>query len=212
MSPRKPARKPTATAQPHDPASSVVVSVLRERAGANRGKLNYASPGAATVPHLSGRMLSDVMNANMTHVPFRGGPPAIAEIVAGRVDMMFGNLAEILPHIRNGGVRAIAFTSVPPSPVLPGVPTIAAAGIEGLGGFEAGSWYGFLVPAKTSPQIVTRLHGDIMKAIKLPEVLDRMVGLGTDPIGSTPTEFSEQIKADLAKWAKVVQAAGMKPE
>ena len=114
-----------------------------------------------------------------------------------------------VPYVKAGRLRALGVSALKPSLVLPGVPTIAAGGFEG---FEAGSWYGFLAPAKTSPQLITRLHGELMKAIKQPEVLDRMASLGTDPIGNSPTEFANQIKADLAKWEKVVKAAGIQPE
>jgi tripartite-type tricarboxylate transporter receptor subunit TctC len=176
------------------------------------GELAYASWGKGSSTHLATILLSTRANLDLVQVPYKGSGHMMPDMVAGNVQMAFDSLLSSVPYVKAGRLRALGVSALKPSAVLPGVPTIAAAGIEGLGGFEAGSWYGFLVPAKTSPQIVTRLHGDIMKAIKLPEVLDRMVGLGTDPIGSTPTEFSEQIKADLAKWAKVVQAAGMKPE
>ena len=144
----------------------------------------------------------------MLHVPFRGGPPAIAEIVAGRIDMMFGNLAEILPHIRNGGVRAIAFTSVPPSPVLPGVPTIA----QTLPDYRADNWFGLGLPAGTPPAIAERLNAEVRRLVADKEFSDRLVSMGYQPIGDTIPEMKAAIQSDRAKWKKVIDATGIRAE
>ena len=130
-------------------------------------------------------------------------------IVAGRIDMMFGNLAEILPHIRNGGVRAIAFTSVPPSPVLPGVPTIAAAGLPG---FEAILVNGFFAPAGTPRSIINRLNHEIGKLGGMQEVKDRLALQGAEVMLSTPEELATRVRGDLAKWGKIVRASGIKAD
>lgn len=173
------------------------------------GELAYASWGRGSSTHLATILLSTRAGLNLVQVPYKGSGHMMPDVIAGNVQMAFDSLLSSVPYVKAGRLRALGVSALKPSAVLPGVPTIASAGFEG---FEAGSWYGFLAPAKTSSQIVTKLHGEILKAIKLPEVLDRMAGLGTDPLGTTPAEFSDQIKADLAKWAKVVQAAGIKPE
>lgn len=144
----------------------------------------------------------------MLHVPFRGGPPTIAEIVAGRVDMMFGNLAEILPHIRSGGVRAIAFTSVPPSPVLPGVPTIA----DTLPGYRADNWFGVGLPTGTPQAIADRLNAEINRLEKDKAFADRLVSLGFQPVGGSSDDMKAAIQRDRAKWKKVIESTGMRAE
>jgi tripartite-type tricarboxylate transporter receptor subunit TctC len=173
------------------------------------GELAYASWGKGSSTHLATMLLSVRAQLSMVHVPYKGSGHAMPDMIAGNVQMAFDSLLSSVPYVKAGRLRALGVSALKPSLVLPGVPTIAAGGFEG---FEAGSWYGFLAPAKTSPQLITRLHGELMKAIKQPEVLDRMASLGTDPIGNSPTEFADQIKADLAKWEKVVKAAGIQPE
>jgi len=158
--------------------------------------------------HLWAALFTTLAGIDMLHVPFRGGPPAIAEIVAGRVDMMFGNLAEILPHIRSGGVRAIAFTSVPPSPVLPGVPTIAAT----LPDYRADNWFGIGLPAGTPPEIADRLNAEVNKAVKDPAFAEKLVSMGYQPIGGSIADMKAAIQRDRAKWKKVIEATGIRAE
>jgi tripartite-type tricarboxylate transporter receptor subunit TctC len=172
------------------------------------GKLTYGSSGVGGSYHLWASLFTTLAGIDMLHVPFRGGPPAIAEIVAGRVDMMFGNLAEILPHIRNGGVRAIAFTSVPPSPVLPGVPTIA----ETLPEYRADNWFGIGLPAGTPPEIADRLNLEVNKAVKDPAFAEKLVSMGYQPIGGSIPDMKAAIQRDRAKWKKVIDATGIRAE
>jgi tripartite-type tricarboxylate transporter receptor subunit TctC len=174
----------------------------------NPGKLTYASSGIGGSYHLWGAEFTYLADIDMLHVPFRGGPPAIAEIVAGRIDMMFGNLAEILPHIRSGGVRAIAFTSVPPSPLLPGVPTVA----ESLPGYAADNWFGLGAPAGLPKPIADRLNAEVNKILKDPAFREKLVSLGFQPIGGTAEEMKQKILADRARWKKVIEAAGITAE
>ena len=141
-------------------------------------------------------------------MPFRGGPPAIAEIIAGRVDMMFGNLAEILPHIRSGAVRPIAFTSVPPSPVLPGIPTIAAT----LPGYGADNWFGLGAPAGTPPEIVARLNAEVNRLVKDKDFADKLVALGFQPAGGSVADMKATIQRDRAKWKIVIDASNIRAE
>ena len=173
------------------------------------GELSYASWGKGSSTHLATMLLTTRAQLDFVHVPYKGSGHMMPDMIAGNVQMAFESMLSSVPYVKAGRLRALGVTALKTSAVLPGVPTIASAGFEG---FEAGSWYGVLAPAKTAPQIVSKLNGELLKAIKLPEVLDRMASLGTDPLGTTPAEFSEQIKADLAKWAKVVKAAGIQPE
>ena len=174
----------------------------------NPGKLTYGSSGIGGSYHLWGAEFVYMAGIDMLHVPFRGGPPAIAEIVAGRVDMMFGNLAEILPHIRSGGVRAIAFTSVPPSPLLPGVPTVA----ESLPGYVADNWFGLGAPAGLPQPIADRLNAEVNKMLKDKDFADKLVSLGFQPIGGSVEDMKQTIQRDRARWKKVIEAAGITAE
>lgn len=185
------------------------VSELVALAKRKPGELAYASWGKGSSTHLATMLLSTRAQLEFVHVPYKGSGHMMPDMIAGNVQMAFDSMLSSVPYIKSGRLRALGVSALKTSAVLPGVPTIAAAGFEG---FEAGSWYGFLAPAKTAVPIVSKLNGELLKALKLPEVLERMAALGTDPLGTTPAEFGEQIKADLAKWAKVVKAAGMQPE
>jgi tripartite-type tricarboxylate transporter receptor subunit TctC len=178
-------------------------------AKANPGKLTYASSGVGGSYHLWAAQFTYMANIDMLHVPFRGGPPAIAEIVAGRVDMMFGNLAEILPHINSGAVRAVAFTSVPPSPVLPGVPTIAQSGLPD---YRADNWFGLGAPAGTPQEVVDRLNAEVNKLVKDPAFAEKLISLGFQPTGGSVDEMKATIKRDRAKWKTVIDANNIRAE
>ena len=178
-------------------------------AKANPGKLTYGSSGVGGSYHLWAAQFTTMANIEMLHVPFRRGPPAIAEIAAGRVDMMFGNLAEILPHIRSGAVRAVAFTSVPPSPVLPGVPTIAQSGLPD---YRADNWFGLGAPAGTSQEVVDRLNAEVNKLVKDPAFAEKLVSLGFQPTGGSVGDMKATILRDRAKWKTVIDANNIRAE
>ena len=179
-----------------------------DAAKAQPGKLTYGSSGVGGSYHLWGALFTSLAGIDMLHVPFRGGPPAIAEIIAGRIDMMFGNLAEILPHIRSGGVRAVAFTSVPPSPVLPGLPTV----VETLPGYQADNWFGLGLPASASREIADRLNSEVNRMLKTPEFREKLVSLGFQPLGGSSDDMKNAIQRDRAKWKKVIDANGIRGE
>jgi tripartite-type tricarboxylate transporter receptor subunit TctC len=178
-------------------------------ARANPDTLTYGSSGVGSSYQLWAAQFTSMAGIRMLHVPFRGGPPAIAEIIAGRVDMMFGNLAEILPHIRSGAVRPIAFTSTPPSPVLPGVPTIAESGLPE---FRADNWFGIAAPGRTPQEIVKRLNVEINRIVAMPEVAEQLVGLGYQPRGGSIEMMGETIVRDRAKWKAVIAANNIRAE
>jgi tripartite-type tricarboxylate transporter receptor subunit TctC len=179
-----------------------------DAARAQPGKLTYGSSGVGGSYHLWAASFTSLAHIDMLHVPFRGGPPAIAEIIAGRVDMMFGNLAEIFPHIRSGAVRPIAFTSVPPSPELPGIPTV----VEALPGYEVDNWFGIGLPANTPQEIADRLNAEVNTMLKTPDFRAKLIALGFQPRGGSIDDMKKTILGDRAKWKKVIDENGIRAE
>jgi tripartite-type tricarboxylate transporter receptor subunit TctC len=174
---------------------------------ANPGKMNYASSGNGTSIHLSAELFKSMTGTFMTHIPYRGSAPAVADLLAGQVELMFDNLPSAMPHIRSGKLRALAVTSAKRAPALPDVPTIAEAGVPG---YEASSWFGIVAPAGTPRPIVDKLQQQIAKSLAQPDVREKLLGQGANPVGNTPEEFAKYIQAEIAKWAKVVKASGAK--
>jgi len=185
------------------------VADLIALAKAKPGQLAYASWGRGSANHLGTELFMMVTQVKLLHVPYKGSGAAMPDVIAGNVPIFFDTIASAVPQIRAGRLRPLGVSSLKRSPAIPEVPTIAESGLDG---FEAGSWFGFFAPAKTPREIVTKLHGEIIKAMKPPEVQERLATLGLDPVGNTPAQFDEQIRRDLAKWSKVVKAAGIQPE
>jgi tripartite-type tricarboxylate transporter receptor subunit TctC len=177
-------------------------------AKAHPGQLNMASSGNGTSIHLAGELFKARNGIFMTHIPYRGSAPAMADLLGGATDVMFDNLPSAMPHIKQGTLKAFAVTSAVRSASLPELPTIAEAGA--LPGFEASSWFGLLAPAGTPPEVVNRLQQETAKALNLPATQERLLSLGAIPSGNTPAEFTQLIAAEIAKWAPVVQASGAK--
>jgi tripartite-type tricarboxylate transporter receptor subunit TctC len=192
---------------PEVPAKSV--QELIDLAKAKPGELNFASSGNGTSIHLSGELFKAMTGTDIVHVPYKGSGPAVTDLLGGQVQMMFDNMPSSLPHVKAGKLRALGVTSANRSPALPEVPTIAEAGVPG---YDATSWFGILAPAGTPEPVVTRLQGAIVQALGEPEMRQRMADLGAEPVGDTPAEFSQFIAAEIAKWAKVVNDAGVKLE
>jgi tripartite-type tricarboxylate transporter receptor subunit TctC len=192
---------------PEVPANSV--QELIDLAKANPGELNFASSGNGTSIHLSGELFKAMTGTDIVHVPYKGSGPAVTDLLGGQVQMMFDNMPSSLPHVKAGKLRALGVTSAKRSPALPEVPTIAEAGVPS---YDATSWFGILAPAGTSEPVVTRLQGAIVQALGEPEMRQRMADLGAEPVGDTPAEFGQFIAAEIAKWAKVVNDAGVKLE
>jgi tripartite-type tricarboxylate transporter receptor subunit TctC len=145
----------------------------------------------------------------MEHIPYKGTGPATVDLVAGHVGAMAGTVLSVMGHIRVGRLRALGITSSARSASAPDVPTISEAGLPG---YEATQWYGLLAPAQTPKDIVARLHAEATRALQQPEIKERFVADGADPVGNTPEEFRHYIQSEIAKWAKVARDAGIKPE
>ena len=177
-------------------------------AKANPGKLNMASSGNGTSIHLAGEMFKHMTGVFMTHVPYRGSGPALLDMVAGNMDVMFDNLPSSMQQIRAGKLKALAVTSAKRSSALPDVPTVAEVGGPALKGFEASSWFGLLAPAGTPEEIVNRIQQESAKALSSPAVREKLEAQGAIPGGNTPAEFAKMIDAEHVKWAKVVKASG----
>ena len=171
----------------------------------NPGAINFASGGSGTGGHLSGELFKTMAGIDLVHVPYRGGAPAITDLVAGQVQVMIDNMQALLPYVRSGRLRALAVTPSARVPVVPELPTIAESGVPG---YDVSSWFGLVVPAGTPQAVIDRLHADSVKAVKAPDVAARFADLGATPVGSTPEQFGAFIATEIAKWGPVVKASG----
>ena len=176
-------------------------------AKANPGKMTFASSGAGTSIHLSGELFKRVAGLDLTHVPYRGGAPALADLIPGRVDLMFNVMSSVLPQVQGGQMRALAVTTPKRVAAAPDTPTMIEAGVPG---FEVTGWFGFMLPAKTPPEIVRKVHADSVAAIRDPAVRGRLENLGVIVTGSSPEEFAKFLTAETGKWGPVVKEAGIK--
>jgi tripartite-type tricarboxylate transporter receptor subunit TctC len=186
------------------------IADLVRAARGNPGKLNVASSGNGTSIHLSAELFKSMTGTFMLHLPYRGSGPALIDLIAGNVDLMFDNLPSALPHIKSGKLKALAVTSGQRSTALPDVPTVAEAGGLLLRNYEASSWFGLLAPAGTPADIVNRIQQETAKALGTPTIKERMLAQGAIPSGMTPAEFAAFIAAETKKWAQVVKASGAK--
>ncbi|WP_424139557.1 Bug family tripartite tricarboxylate transporter substrate binding protein [Roseomonas chloroacetimidivorans] len=178
-----------------------LVQYLRTRPG----EYAFASAGNGTPMHLSGELFRQQAQVQMTHVPFRGSAPALAELMAGRVQLMFDNVPAVLSHIRSGTVRALATTGSSREPLLPDVPTMAEAGFQGA---ESTSWFGLVTPRGTPGPIVARLNASALGALSDPELREKLASLAAKPWGSTPEEMTEHMRREIEKWRPIVKASG----
>ncbi|MBS0337953.1 MAG: tripartite tricarboxylate transporter substrate binding protein [Proteobacteria bacterium] len=189
---------------PSVPANNV--AELIAYAKANPGKLNFGSPGSGTAMHLSGEMFKTAAGISVVHVPYKGTQPVITALLAGEVSYTF-DAGVSLAHVKAGKLRAFAVTSAKRAAIAPELPTMAEAGLPG---FEAQSWYGFLAPAGTPVAVVELLSRDINETLRDPEVRARIATAALEPVGTTPAEFEQYLKADIIKWGRVVKASGAK--
>jgi tripartite-type tricarboxylate transporter receptor subunit TctC len=170
------------------------------------GKLNYGSSGGGTVTHLAGELLKLMGGVNIIHVPYKGGAPALTAILSGEVDLTYENSLIIVPHIKSGKVRALGVTGAQRSKLLPDLPSIA----EALPGYGASGWYGLVAPAATPKDVLARLNAEAVRALRSPDVAEKLSGQGAEPAPGSPGEFAAFIRAEIEKWSKVVKAANMK--
>jgi tripartite-type tricarboxylate transporter receptor subunit TctC len=204
----QPASSPNVlTAHPSLQAKTLqeMIALARARPGA----LSFASTGVASVGHLTGELINSLAKIRITHVPYKGSGQAVTDILGGHVQLMYSGFSSTIVHIKAGKLRALAVTGPKRSPALADVPTIAEQGFPGV---EATAWYGVLAPAGTPKPIITRLHGELVKILKQPDVIQRLDGLGFEIVGSTPEQFGAYIKSEIRKWEKVVKASGAKPD
>src|SRR5689334_4563724 len=194
-------------AHPSVPANNV--QQLIQLARARPGQLNYASSGNGTTAHLAGEMLKSMAKINIVHVPYKGTVPGVTDLVAGQVHIMFAIIQSSLPYVQAGRLKALAVSSAKRSASAPQVPTIAESGLPG---YEFISWNGVHVPAPTPRPVAGKLNTELLRIIALPDVKEKMLGLGMDIAGGTPEEFGALVKSDIAKWAKVIREAGIQAE
>ena len=178
-------------------------------AKANPRKLNFASSGIGSIGHLTGELLNRSAGVDMVHVPYKGSGQAVIDLLGGQVQMMFSGMSSVMQHIKAGKLHALAVTGAQRSPAVPDVPTIAESGFPG---FEATAWYGVLATARTPKTIVNRLHDEIVRALALPDVKERLNNVGFELVGGTPDEFAAFIKSEIAKWTRVVRDAHISAE
>jgi len=193
----------------HPAVPAATVDELVKLARAKPGELNYGSGGNGSPGHLIGEMFKSRTGVNIVHVPYKTVAQGVTALIGEQVQVNFVVGPSAVPQIRAGRIRPLAVTTAKRSASLPEVPTIAEAG---LAGFDAPAWNGVLVPARTPRPVIAQLHAEIVKDLKLPDVLERITALGFEPVGNTPDEFGVFLKAELAKWAKVAKEIGAKAE
>lgn len=193
---------------PDVPAKTVkeLVTLAREKPGT----LNFGSPGNGSQAHVAVELLKLELGLDLVHVPYQGVGPAMKDLLGGRISLMVAQVPAALPYIKAGKLRALAVASSAPLAALPEVPTIATA--AGLPGFEAVSWYALMAPAGTPREVIAKIHGDVAKALQLPEVRERLAGMGAEPSGESPAELAARIKAEYERWGEVVRKANIKAD
>jgi tripartite-type tricarboxylate transporter receptor subunit TctC len=190
---------------PSVPANSVAEFIAYAKA--NPGKLSYASGGNGSSAHMSMELFKSMAGIDIQHVPYKGSSPALTDVVSGQVVAFIGNMPPTVPLIKAGKLRALAVTTRSRSALMPELPTIAEAGLPG---FETVAWFGVLAPAATPPDVVNKLSAEIARIAKSPEIRDKLVAMGAEPVGSTPEEFKAVIDRDIAKWKPLAQKVGIK--
>lgn len=191
---------------------SVAASSTRELVAllkAQPGKYNYGSSGVGGAGHLAMALFTSMAGVEAVHVPYKGGAPAVADLVAGRLSLMMANLTTAQPHIRSGRLRALGIGTQTRSKLFPELPTLAESGVPG---YEANNWNGIVVPARTPKPVIERLHREIAAVLAESAVADRMVKSALDPIGDTPAEFARYLRQEAGKWGKLVKEAGIRAE
>jgi tripartite-type tricarboxylate transporter receptor subunit TctC len=192
---------------PSVPAKSVKEFIAYAKS--KPGGVNYGSSGTGGIAHLGGELLGMISGIKMVHIPYKGGAPSTMDLIAGQIQMQLGTLLLTGPHIKAGKLRVLAVTTPKRWPGTPDLPTMQEAGVPG---FAITQWYGMIAPAKTPPAIISRLSQEISRLLHQPDVKDKLAADGADAVGNTPEEFGAHIKAEVAKYAKLVKQVGLKAE
>jgi tripartite-type tricarboxylate transporter receptor subunit TctC len=193
----------------HPSVGASSVKELVALASSQPGKLNFSSAATGSTGHLAAELFKSLAKVDMTHVPYKGSGPAAFAALAGEVQLMFGNVLTVLPHVNAGKLKAIAVTSRERTSVLPNLPTIAQAGVPG---YEATGWNGVFAPAGTPRAIIAKLNADILKVLNMPDVREQMLKMGSTPVGGTPEEFGAFVKQEIVRWGKVVRENNVRLE
>ena len=186
---------------------AMIASAPFALAKAKPGHLSYATPGTGSSPHLAGELLKMQAGIDLLHVPYKGMVPAITDVIGGNVSIIFGNTLVVLPNIKNGRVRGIAITSPKRMAMAPDLPTIAESGFPG---FESGTWYGMMAPARTPRNVVGVLSDAVTRAVQLPDVREKLSAQGAELTSITPAQMGDFVRSEIAKWGKVAKAAGVR--
>jgi tripartite-type tricarboxylate transporter receptor subunit TctC len=173
---------------------------------ANPGKLSYGSPGNGSTAHLSMELFKSMTGSTIVHIPYKGSAGVLTDVMGGQIAVTIDNMPPYIPQVKAGKIRALAVSTGKRSSAMPDLPTIAEAGVPG---YEAGAWFGLLAPAGTPKPIVAQLSAESARILKLPDISKRISELGAEPVGSTPEQFAELIKTEIAKWAKVIKDANV---
>jgi tripartite-type tricarboxylate transporter receptor subunit TctC len=195
-------------ANPSFPANSV--KELIALAKATPGKISYGSPGVGNGNHIAGEMLKSIAGIDLVHVPYKGAPLMMVDVMAGQVPIAFVAMATAMPHVRAGKLKALMVISNQRSVVMPEIPTTAELGMSALE--QANGWFGILAPARTPKAVISRLNEEIVKVMQPPDIRERFVAQGLEPVTTTPDEFEAVIKSDLVRWAKLIKQAGIRAE
>ena len=185
------------------------VKELIALAKAKPGQLYFASAGVGSSNHLAGELFNTMAGTQLVHVPYKGSGPAMTELLAGQVGISFAAISAVLPFVKESRLRGLAVTTAKRTAIMPELPTVSESG---LAGFEVVNWYAVVAPAATSPAIIQRLNAELLKVVATPEVKKRFLEIGVDAAGSTPADLTAYNRSELAKWAKVIKSAGVKPE
>ncbi len=205
------AHVPNVLVMPPETAAKYGIESVRdliEYARKNPAKLNYASGGNGSGGHMAGELLKSMARISIVHIPYAGAAPAQLGLLAGQTELMFDNLASAAPQIRAGKLRAFAVTTAKRSPVFPELPTMSEAGGKALAGFDVSTWFGLFAPAATPPAIVERLNDEFRRALGSSEMRERLARMGAEPAPTTPAEFAAFVRAELAKYERIVKFSG----
>jgi tripartite-type tricarboxylate transporter receptor subunit TctC len=203
-----------ATTQPyalvvHPSVQAKSVQELIGLAKAKPGQINYGSSGTGGLSHLSGALFSQLAQVNIVHIPYKGGNPAMIDVIAGQIQMLYSTILQSQPHIKAGRLRPLAVTTAKRSRAAPELPTMQEAGVKG---YEVAGWYGVIAPLKTPQPIIDRLNREIVDILRQPDVASRLAADGSEAVGSTPQQFGQHIRVEVAKWGKLVTQMNIKAD